>query len=171
VKKPADNPLKGDVKLRVHHAGFPEHATLFDNPYAAGAGLSNNVTLRDADFTAGDVTLWLQADGPSGSLQDILFEMRYDGASDRAKATAVWADFKDIRATGASQSAIQVPAGGAPLPRYLQLVKRELDQIYPNPFGVENAPYNRANKTWITNPIEFHFQAKPAGINLVSHVK
>lgn len=170
IKKPADTPLKTNVLVKAtHNVGS---AWFYRGPSASATELlESEVTLTAADFAAGDVTLWLEARSHSTGLKDITIEMTYDGVTERGKATAVWAVLHEIRATGEWGSSVTgLNVMRADVGDYLAVVTRELAGNVVGPLGVDNTPYLRDGKTYVSNPIEFRFNVKPAGIGLVKHV-
>jgi len=173
VKRPNDTPLLGNVTVVASQPGGVVlnfySGPLADTAKDLGQG---EVVLTPDKFALGDVTLWLEVNNTSSGLKDIAIEMRYNGAVDRAAATAVWAELNQMRATGNLGTLVESNDARMDVKNYRTNLQFYMGGDITGELGVKNAVFEVDGlAVWCTNPVEFQFEPKPSGIGKVKHVK
>jgi len=143
LNKPNDpNPGNNQVTLTV----TGPDVKVWESPYKITEVALTNGSATFA-VNALPKTFWVEARAASNALRDIEIKMTYRGASNRAKATGIWAEKTNFRNGGTTLS-----------PNVDDKTMRRIHAQYNRPFGT---PLDKG-----TNGMEMEFTVKPSGIGL-----
>ncbi|MBY0512540.1 MAG: tandem-95 repeat protein [Gemmataceae bacterium] len=147
--------------------------------------LGKVLTLNAASFMDGGNSLsfrdyWVEVHEPTAAMRDITIEMKYGVATDRLKATGIWAT---LEMPGGFHSSGNVPGRDIDDKSYIRALARLMARINPQggveyvpefKFGMPDSFYTDAgvNKagvpilylTQLLNIVEFEFTTSPAGL-------
>ncbi len=140
------------------------------NEYARSHITFNDANFRNADNTYKDsITVWAELRAASTALRDYTIELSYGGATDKVKATAIWAELSQFKGGAANDTnLLTVNAQSTAAERAYDAA---LVANSPNrKMGMDNTPFARGGYRHLTNPVEFEFTLKPAGISKIPRV-
>jgi hypothetical protein len=176
VKRPANLPAGEMVTIQATHAGADRQPMWYSSsipdsiePDKTILSYNGTLTLSNSDFVDGFATVWLEARDKSRAVRDLMVDYTYKGATDIARATAVWSEMTRFHGTG--QTARMPARPDPPDPERVDVLCYHLaiDEVFYSggrngALGTGTLPYDNEGKTFYVNGVEMEFALYPAGV-------
>lgn len=137
------------------------------NPFARSEVTFNDASFRNADNTyKASITVYAELRVESTALRDYTIELSYGGATDKAKATGVWAELTQFKGGAANDT--NLVTANAQSPRSVKDYDATLLANSPNrKMGTDNVPFGNATRQMVYNLVELEFTLTPSGISKI----